>query len=235
MTLIKFMNICPTTGGFTSYVFLAFRATVQLPLALAAARSGTFVMIISILLLKIQLYTISLMERRTSDVRNSFQNFQNLVKLYQRLNIVMVDMEIFTTPVALAIMSGGLGMEIVSVFLVIRLQALFRISLPSYSCFVFFSFVIPIIAHMALPDAVQVFEGTDRIIRMWNLECCGIRENRGYCLRKIRSLRPCSLYAGGWNVRLYPIRRSTKMTYYSLMIDYVTNALISVPESYVQI
>jgi hypothetical protein len=132
-------------------------------------------------------------------------------------------------------MSIGLGMEIVSVLIVIRLHTLVKVSLPFYACFVFVSFMVPFLADLELPDAIQVFEKTDRILGKWNIGSTGCRRNRGYYRRQIRSLRSCSLYAGFWDLRLYPLRMNTKTTHYSLMVAYVISALISVPESHFNI
>jgi hypothetical protein len=138
---------------------------------------------------------------------------------------------VFSSPFAIAIMGTGLALEIASVFAIIRLQELIHVSWPTYGAFLILGVVVPLLANTELPEAIRIFDNTEAILRKWKLKMTlVVRGNRRYYFKKIASLRPCSMYAGLGDVKFYPLRKSTKTTYYGLMIYYVVNTLISVPE-----
>jgi hypothetical protein len=138
---------------------------------------------------------------------------------------------VFSSPFAIAIMSTGLALEIASVFAIIRLQDLIHVSWPTYGAFLILGVVVPLLANTELPVAIRIFDNTEAILRKWKLKITlVVGGNRRYYFKTIASLRPCSMYAGLGNVNFYPLRKSTKTTYYGLMIYYVVNTLISVPE-----
>jgi hypothetical protein len=129
-------------------------------------------------------------------------------------------------------MSTGLGLEVATVFTIIRLQGLIQISWPVYCGCVIMAVVVPVLADIHLPEAIRIFVNTEDILRKWKIQMTlAVRGDKRYYFKKISSLRPCSLCAGVGNVMFYPLRKSTKTTYYGLMIHYVITTLISVPES----
>jgi hypothetical protein len=88
--------------------------------------------------------------------------------------------------------------------------------------------------HTSVGKAIRIFDKTEAILRKWKLKMTlAVRGNRRYYFKKIKSLRPCSIYAGLGDVLFFSLRRSTKTTYYGLMVYYVINTLISVPESFI--
>jgi hypothetical protein len=235
--LLKWFGLNPTPGSFSSSFVLIFRLVLITLILYAAFRSITFVMILAILVLKILLHCIELSGQKISEIWSSpqsYSNFQKHVHMYQSLNlIVSTYVGVFSSPFAFVIMSYGLAFEIASVFAVIRLQGLIHVSWPTYGCTIIFAIVIPLLADAELPEAIRIFDNTEAILRKWKLKMnLEVRGNRRYYFKKIKSLRPCSIYAGIGDVVFYPLRRSTKTTYYGLMVYYVVNTLISVPESF---
>jgi hypothetical protein len=235
--LLKLLALNPTPGSFSSSFLLIFRLVLITLILYAAFRSITFVMILAILVLKILLYCIELSGQQISKIwrsPQSYSNFQKHVNMYQKLYLVLFAyVGVFSSPFAFVIMSYGLAFEIASVFAVIRLQGLIHVSWPTYGCTIIFAIVIPLLAEAELPEAIRIFDNTEAILRKWKLKVnLEVRGNRRYYFKKIKCLRPCSIYAGIGDVVFYPLRRSTKTTYYGLMVYYVVNTLISVPESF---
>jgi hypothetical protein len=237
--LLKSLSLAPTPRTFSSFLLFIFRFALYTSLDFAIARSVSFVMIWAILILEILLHCIEMSRKRVSVMMNwnrpnSFKRFHEHLYLYQSLNLITFGyLRVFSPSFVIAIMSAGLGLEIASVFAIIRLQSLIEFAWPMYGTFVIMAVVVPLMADAELPKAIRIFENTEAILRKWKLKMTfAVRGDKRYYLKKIASLRPCSIYAGLGDVMFFPLRKSTKTTYYGLMIYYVTNALISVPESF---
>jgi hypothetical protein len=234
--LIKLFSLAPIPGTVSSFLFLIFRFTLITPLLYAMARSISFGMILAILFLEILLHCIEMSRKKITGIwnsSNSLKSFQKQLYLYQSLNMILFDVGVFSSPFATAIMSIGLGLEVASVFAIIRLQSLIEVAWPMYGTVVITAVLVPLMADAELPEAIRIFDNTEAILRKWKLKMTfGVGGGKRYYFKKIASLRPCSMYAGLGNVMFFPLRKSTKTTYYGLMIYYVTNALISIPESF---
>jgi hypothetical protein len=225
-----------TPGTLGSYTLLAFRLGLITLLIYAICRSVSFVMVWAILLLKILLHCTEISGKRISIIwnnSNAIANFHNHLNLYQSLYLIVSGyVGVFTSPFAIAIMGTGLGLEIATVFTIIRLRGLIQVSWPVYCGCIIMAVVVPVLADIQLPEAIRIFDNAEDILRKWKIQMTlAVRGDKRYYFKKIASLRPCSLYAGLGNVVFYPLRKSTKATYYGLMIYYVITALISVPES----
>jgi hypothetical protein len=233
--LIKLFSMAPIPGTVSSFLFLIFRFTLITPLLYAMARSISFGMILAILFLEILLLCIEMSRKKITVIwnsSNSLKSFQKQLCLYQSLNLILFDVGVFSSPFATAIMSIGLGLEVASVFAIIRLQSLIEVAWPMYGTVVITAVLVPLMADAELPEAIRISDNTEAILRKWKLKMTMVRGDKRYYFKKIASLRPCSMYAGLGNVMFFPLRKSTKTTYYGLMIYYVTNALISIPESF---
>jgi hypothetical protein len=234
--LLKLLALNPTPGSFSSSFLLIFRLVLITLILYAALRSITFMMILAILVLKILLHCIELSKQKISKIwssSQSYSNFQKHVNMYQKLHLVLFAyVGVFSSPFAFVIMSYGLVFEIASVFAVIRLKGLIHVSWPTYGCTIILAIVI-LLADAELPEAIRIFDYTEAILRKWKLKMTlEVRGNRRYYFKKINSFRPCSIHAGLGDVLFFPLRRSTKTTYYGLMVYYVVNTLIAVPESF---
>jgi hypothetical protein len=235
---LKWFVLNPTPGSLISYFLLTFGLAYITFLVYAISRSVSFGMILVILSLKILLNCIALSDREISMIwnsSNSHVHFQKCVNLYQSLNLIVFGyIGVFSSPFAIAIVSYGLALEIAAVFTIICLQDLIHVSWPTYGCTVIIAIIIPLLADAELPKAIRIFDKTEAILGKWKLKMTlAVRGNRRYYFKKIKSLRPCSIYAGLGDVLFFSLRRSTKTTYYGLMVYYVINTLISVPESFI--
>jgi hypothetical protein len=235
---IKVMDLNPVRAGSRSLLLFAFRFAIQSVLLYAMVRSVSFVLVAALLGLKIIIHCIKLLKQRILkvwNVSNSFASFQKQIIVYQCLNIIVYGyLDVFSSPFAFAIMSVGLALEVASVFIIIRVRVLVQLSLPTYVCIIILTVIIPLICEAMLPEGIRVAEDTKNMLRNWNLKFSFslLSRDRKYYIKKLRSLRPCTIYAGGLgNVHFYPLVKSTKATYYSLTTYYVINTLISVPES----
>jgi hypothetical protein len=219
-------------------LLLAFRLGIVTILLYTMARSLSFVMLWAIVVLKMLLHCIEMSRKKVSVIwtsQNIFKSFQKNLNLYQSLNLIVFGyVGVFSCPLAVAILSSGLGLEIIAVFAIIRLQVLIQVSWPIYVALVIFAIVIPLLADAELPEAIRIFDNTEKILRKWKLKMTvGVRGNKRYYFKTIAALRPCSMYAGLGDVVFFPLRKSTKITYYALMIYYIVEALISVPDTFI--
>jgi hypothetical protein len=235
---VKFLELNPvkTSSGFS--FLLALRFVIQSVLLYAMTRSVCFVLAATLLGLKIIIDIIRLLRERILKVWNSSNSFvfvhcfQKQMLLYQCFRIIVYGyLDIFSSPFTFVMMSAGLGLEVASVFIIIRLQVLIQLSWPTYFSMIILAVIIPLICEAMLPESIRVEEDTKILLRNWNLKFILLSRDRKYCIKKLRSLRPCTIYAGFGNAHLYPLVKSTKATYYSLIIYYVTNTLLSIPES----
>jgi hypothetical protein len=232
----KVLELSPVRASFIHSFLLAFRFVLQSLLMYATARSVAFVLDVTVLGLKIITRCIKLLQESVLKVwkcSNSFASFQKQINVYRCLNIIVYGyLDIFSNPFAFAIMATGLALEVALVFIIIRIRVLFEISLPTYFAAIILAVIVALLAEAELPEAIWVAEDTKMMLRNWNLRFAHLRRDRKYYIKKLRSLRPCTIYAGLGSVNFYPFVKSTKVTYYSLIIYYVINTLISVPESF---
>jgi hypothetical protein len=234
---LKLFSLIPSPASFSSFILLTARLAFVTPLMYAITRSISFVMIWGILVLRVLLHCIELSGKNISKIwnsTNSFASFHKHLNLYQSLNLIVSGyVGVFSSPLAVAIMSAGFGLEIASVFTIIRAQFLIQVSWPIYVGAIILAVIIPLFADAELPEAIRIFDNTDVILRHWKLKMTiAVGGSKRYYIRKIASLRPCSMYAGLGDVMFFSLRKSTKTTYYGLMVYYVVNTLISVPESF---
>jgi hypothetical protein len=231
--VFKVLGLSPARGSFIHSFLLPFRFVLQSICMYAMARSVAFVLAISVLELKIITRCIKLLQESVFKVwKCSNSDFQKQINVYQCLNIIVSGyLDIFSNPCAFINMAVGLALEVASVFVIIRIRVLLQISPPTYFAITILAVMMPLVANTELPDTIRVAEDTKMMLRNWNLKFTLISKDRKYYIKKLRSLRPCRIYAGLGNVHFYPLVKSTKVTYYSLIIYYVIDALISVPES----
>jgi hypothetical protein len=232
----KSISFAPAPGNFSFFILFIVRLAITAPLIFAVGRSASFGMILGILTVEIVLHCIEISRKKISGMLNIshlFESFQKHLNLYQSLNLIVFSyVGVFSSPFAFAIMSSALGLEIVSVFAIIRLKALIEVSWPLYGTAVILAVAIPMMCDEELPQAIRIFDNTEAILRKWKLKMTMVRGDKRYYFKKIASLRPCSMYASFGNTMLFSLRKSTKTTYYGLMIYYITNTLISVPKSF---
>jgi len=208
-----------------------FRMVLQTYLIFGACRTGAIAMILTALGAKIVL-SCEAGIRRYSGVQGFIQigTFTRALKLYSGYYVLIECLGIsLVTSMALGILLAGLVLEIMTVFVLIRMSYLFYLALPVYlGCFIG-AIGIPIAAHIELPEGVKVYGNTLETIRIWKLAMAVVLQRR-YYQRLLHALQPCSFYAGIAHTKLFPIRKSTTTTYYSSVIYYVITVLISVPE-----
>jgi len=212
------------------------RIILQTYLFFGAFRTGVFAMIITALGAKIML-SCEAGIRRHSETQTSFiliGTFNKALKLYAGYYVLIECLGIsLVNSMALGILLAGLVLEILTVFVLVRMSFLLVLAPPLYVVCFIGAVVIPIIAHVQLPDGVKVYVNTLETLRIWKLALAMVLQRR-YYRRVLQSLRPCSIYAGFAHTKLFPLRESTTTTYYSTVIYYVITVLISVPEFDVQ-
>jgi len=208
------------------------RMVVQTYLAFGACRTLAFAMILAALGAKIVLSCVAGI-RNYSETHTRFiliGTFKKALNLYAGYYVLIESLGIsLINSMALGILLGGLVGEILTVFALVRMSYLFVLAFPVYIIGFIAAVGMPIVAHVQLPEAVNVYVNTLETLRIWKLATAMVLQTR-YYHRVLQALRPCSIYAGFAHTKLFPLRKSTTTTYYSTVIYYVITVLISVPE-----
>jgi len=127
----------------------------------------------------------------------------------------------------LASCSIAFVVAICSLFIVIRMPDVFKIVRVVYIGMLGLAIAIIIIDHIELPEVCELHQLTRDTIRLWKLHSCCLLQKRRPVEKMLHSLKPCSFYAGFGRNKLFVFKRSTPMTYHSVMINYVVTALIA--------
>lgn len=94
------------------------------------------------------------------------------------------------------------------------------------------SVVVPILLNSTLPYAIEVYEGTEKMLkgRATKLACSKHAE-RKFLVKRLRAMQPLAGFVGTglFDYRFFMVKRSTRVTFYYVYVDYTITALLSVP------
>jgi hypothetical protein len=221
----------PTTGkpmNVQNLTFRFFKISVQSFLIYDALRKIIFVVSHFIVSLKITGFNYKILLEKSETAP-----LGKLYKLYKRLYL-------FTTigggeiipPIIFCFMGAGLFFEVFALVITIRFFSVPSEHLPIYILFPLLSVFIPLIAHILLPDAIENGTDSEEMLRNCRLRL-PYHWNKKLLRKKADCLRPFRYYAGLGQYKFFPVIESTKSTYYTIMIGYAIDALLSVPEEVV--
>jgi len=154
--------------------------------------------------------------------------FHQNVGDYRRFSIIN---EILNNELAnlalLASCSIAFVIAICTLFMVIRMPVIFKVVPVVYIGMLGLAIAIIILNHIELPEVSELHQLTRDTIRLWKLHSGCLPQRRRLVEKMLSSLKPCSFYAGFGKDKVFAFKRSTPMTYYSVMISYVVTALIA--------
>jgi len=210
-------------------VLLLTRMTLETYLVFGAVRSLIFAIVSCGILLKIilvcaaQIMKNSSLRRLVNSKYVIFQSFTN----YRGFYIIIAEINnVLANTAILVVMTGILVMTICCLFMIIRMPDVLKIVPIVYISVIGLVFLMIVFVQFQFPDFITLYEVSCGALRSWRLKSCLIRE-RKLVLRVLKSLRPCSFSAGIGRTKLFVLKRSTLVTFYSIMINYVVTALIA--------
>jgi hypothetical protein len=188
-----------------------------------------------ILLLKVDCIVYSLKQR--GKLMRSVKEYERLVHYFGRLRITMRIIcsrfwlvMFFTLPFTLAIV------EVFAIFCSVRFHKI----VPLFLCVLALglSAAMWLVISLLFYPTVYVYEGTRKFLIMWEETCAKnhlMRFTRRKWTKQLKAVRPVGIGAGMVGVEMFYFKKSTRSTYYWLLVNYTLNALISVPERFISL
>jgi len=218
--LPQYLKILTTTKvlAFVVRVLILFFAFAEL------TRTFSFLLIYLIGNLQMLLDCLALIQKQTALLTLSSQ-FKSPFHIYARVRLILRITSNSQGVSTAALMWAGLVLSVCVNFACLKLHSI--IPMPLFLVFPTISILIPTIVAETLPDAINCFEKSRELIKNWGTRTMTRKVNNAFYLKKVRSLRPLKLYAKVPGYNLFLLKKSTQATYYSIIIIYTVNGLIS--------
>lgn len=171
-------------------------------------------------------YVISEMENNSARLAlsptHAFQTFQT----YVELEIVLSLAYDITARASAWLMTVGLSCSVMFNFFTIGLHR--AIPFPLYLYFPSVAGMIPFVIDALLPVAINVYENGCKIKCGWERSIASFSWcNKKWLRRRVRAVRPVRIYAGILGYNFFWLKRETKSTYYSTIVEVTIDALLS--------
>lgn len=137
--------------------------------------------------------------------------------------VVLLFYDIFSN-IAAVLMGAGFLLNISFNYVTLKLYHV--VPMPMYLWFPTVSVLIPILIAILLPMMINVYEGSVQVQNLWGWHSGKSRDLK-YLRRRLLGARPLRMTTGIGGVNFYFFKQSTKVTFYSAIIDYTINALLS--------
>lgn len=157
---------------------------------------------------------------RSSDLSRNLRGYVQIQVLLAQFPLAS-----FETIVA-SVMLLGLLVCVTCNYVTIKMRHV--MPMPFYLYFPSVSVLTPILIRILLPMGVTVFEGGNVIRgKVWK-SLLGLSSEKKYFKKKVRGVGEIAFYASFFQYRLYRLQKSTKGTFYSVLIGHTITALLSV-------
>jgi hypothetical protein len=148
------------------YIIFA-RFALQTAITLNGFRTMLFVSLSFVIATKLQRSHLSAMK----NCRNFRVTYDRLTLYYSMLYICIHSVDVYiVAPIAFTLLSIALYMEIVSVFVAIRMYELAKLSIVGLFIYVFFislAILVCLISDIEIPDSVRIFEDSEMLLHNW--------------------------------------------------------------------
>jgi len=213
-----------------SSLSISLRIFIQTYLFFGASRLAALTIILIVILLKTFVNCSIMLEKHVTSKIFYLSGFRNSLQKYLRFFMLLqLGCKEGIAICVLILTALGIGLEIITVFIVIKVRSLALSYLPIYIAIAFSSIAIPAFSNLSLSDAIKTPIKTANYIRLWKLRVsfCRNSTKKTVCQRTLRSIRYCYLYAGIGELKFYPVLKSLRTTYFSIMVYYTMTALLS--------
>lgn len=167
--------------------------------------------------------------RRTRPIYKTCHFFLETLRCFNELKIVASSAEYYITRVTTFYQIGGFFFAVVDGFGAVRMNHLLPFPL-NVTPIVSFALVLAV-ASVMVPMATEVHETSHAFLLQIKREIyhvCGSR-NLGLMRRVVQSNKPYIIYSGTGKYHIYENKRGTKISYFEYIMNYVINAILSVP------
>jgi hypothetical protein len=160
-----------------------------------------------------------------------------MIRMHRGLELAIQLLSLFQEGGTLLGLSGGALFGMFFIYAIIKTYNVFPLNLyiffPCVSIFIVCTFTM--IFHMDH----QVFDKSTELGRIWPI--VWYKSKWSIVVRKqikemrniLRSIRPVRLYAGIGSTKLFFVKKSTKITYWSMVITHTINLLLCIPQELV--
>ncbi|OXA49163.1 hypothetical protein Fcan01_15622 [Folsomia candida] len=150
----------------------------------------------------------------------------NWITLYTHLSILVSQPEKQMATQTFILMSSGLFFCAALNFATIRFLD-FGIPPLYYAVFPFFGTLLILIILSLLPVAIDVYENSENILKIWTHSIPGGRKENGWMRKKLKPTRPLRVYAGIAGFYFYKLNASVLTTFCISIQDWTLNFLMT--------
>jgi len=216
---------------------LAFRFFFQFPMLLNGFRTMIFLFLSFVFELKLERSHINQLAKSPTSIHKFYSDFSQKLKFYRMLYIFVrtIDTPV-VSPIAATLMAIALTLEILAVFVTLRMFKLAAISLSTlliYSFWPCLALLVIVIAGLEIPDAASVYEETRSIIQKWKKHPILQLRGKRYFNKYLKTVRPVQITAGYRGFPFFHFKQSTKLSFYGILIYYVITSLLSAPPEHI--
>lgn len=146
----------------------------------------------------------------------------NLLQIRMQLEIVLLLFyDIFSNTGTVL-----MGFLTTTAFNYVSLRLHHVIPMPMYLWFPSVSIMLPVVINVLLLMMINVYEGSVKVQNGWLREARNSRDLK-YLTKRLEGVRPLRIFVGVGGINFYFFKQSTKVTFYSAIIDCTINALLS--------
>jgi hypothetical protein len=198
-----------------------FRCIASFVMIIETCRLLPLMMILSISLMKMTLNILKAIETAHS-IRP-----HNRISAHINLALVYTKIEPFAHITSFFVTSFGLFMSVLFNFGTCKMFPFLPFVLYIY--FPSVSFLIFMVIHLLFPMVGNVNEYSSHLIWTLQSNLHQERKNMKFLRKKIASLRPTTIKAGILKFNVFKFEKSTKIKYYSLIVNNTINLMLTVP------
>lgn len=150
------------------------------------------------------------------------------LRWFNRAHLLFNSCSVSLDTMVLFLMSCSFMTSVISNFCVVKLFHVMTIYVYVFIPFISATYLFLI--HTTFPLAIQIYKSSTKILDDLKRSQMHRRYYGGrYLTKKLRAMRPLTLYAGFNDYRMFRLQNSTKSTFYNSILLYTINSIISVP------
>ncbi|OXA42867.1 hypothetical protein Fcan01_22392 [Folsomia candida] len=209
-----------------NYVLLPYRILVTMVATVEINRIAAHVFCSSTVAFHLIFSSITALTR--SPLTLNVSRVQKTLTQYTQLNLIMTLLyDFFATTTAVMMSTTGVWCVLLN-FATIKMYS--SVSMPYFALIP----VSAIAAHLAVgvltPIVVEVYEGSQPILARWELQLAPFSKvgEVKWMKKRLRALRLLKVFFGLFGVNFFFLQESTRGSYYSAIVDYTINAMLSI-------
>lgn len=206
------------------FIIYIIRCVVAAPTVFATCRDLACTVTMGKISMDLVASTIDHLKQSSIEISYQRRHADKMFKSHlQQEIVVLLFYDIFSN-IAACLMGAGFLLNIALNYVTIKLHHV--VPMPMYLWFPTVSVLIPILIGILLPMMINVYENSKEAQNEWKWHSSKSSDLK-YLQRRLKGTRPLRMQAGIGGYNLYFFKQSTKVTFYTAIIDYTINALLS--------